>query len=112
GPAEPGAVLHAVLDRRGGGRLSPALGDRLHVLLAVAQHAEGAHEFRVLLEVRARLLYRERLRVVDAHPESEDQILPARELAALGARRALIVVEPPVDELLGGGRDDALDPGL
>src|SRR5262249_5432156 len=58
------------------------------------------------------LLDRERLRVVDAHPESEDQILPERELAAVGARRALIVVEPPVDELLGGGRDDALDPVL
>jgi hypothetical protein len=63
----------------------------------------------VLLEVRARALDDLLRGVVDAHPEAEDQILAELERAAAAARDLLIVADPALDELLGGGGDDPLD---
>src|SRR5919109_796732 len=51
GAAQPAPVAHPVVERRPGRRLGLARHHRLHVLLAVAQHAERRHELRVLLEV-------------------------------------------------------------
>src|SRR5437867_9918043 len=63
----------------------------------------------MLLERRAGARDRSFDGVVDAHPESEQQVLAELELAAVPARGRLVVAHPPVDELLGGRRDDALD---
>src|SRR2546430_16082180 len=82
---------------------------RLHVLLAVAQHSERSHELGVLLEVRPRSADGEVLRVVDAHAEPENELVAELELAAVATRDGLEVTEPAIDELLGGGGDDALD---
>ena len=80
------------------------------MLLAVAQHAERRHHLGVLLERRARALHGALLRLVDAHAEAEDQILAELQRPAVPAGRRLIVAEPLLDELLGGGRDHAFDP--
>src|SRR5262245_1511206 len=109
GTAEPGAVLHPILDRRGGRRLGAALGHRLHVLLAVAEHPERAHELGVLLEEGFHSLDRELLRVVDAHAEAEDQVFAELQVAPVASGDSLVVGEPALDELLGGGGNDALD---
>jgi hypothetical protein len=63
----------------------------------------------VLLEVGARALDGPLRGVVDAHAEAEDQILAELERAALAPRGLLIVADPALDELLGGGGDDAFD---
>src|SRR5207253_7207613 len=108
-PAEPRAIAHAVLQGGRGCRLCLAGDHRLHVLLAVAKHAERGHDLGVLLEVRARPLHCSIAGLVDAHPEAEDQVFPERELAAMSTRRLMVVAEPALDQLLGGGGDDALD---
>src|SRR5713101_8073805 len=107
--AEPGAIANAVLQGGRGGRLCLPRDHRLHVLFAVAQHAQRGHDLRMLLEVRPRLLNRALGGLVDAHPEAEDQILSELELSTMAARHRLIVAEPALDELLGGRGHDALD---
>jgi hypothetical protein len=83
-------------------------GDCARVLLAVAQHPERRHDLGVLLEVRARALDGRRRGVVDAHAKAQDQRLAELERAAVAARGLLVVADPALDELLGGGGDDAL----
>src|SRR6266852_4853410 len=108
-PAEPRAIAYTVLQGGRGRRLRLAGHHGLHVLFAVAQHAQRGHDLGVLFEVRPRLLHRSIRRLVDAHPEAEDQVLSERELSTVAARRLLVVAEPALDELFGGRRDDALD---
>src|SRR2546425_3309763 len=109
GAAEPGAVLHAVFDRGGSGRLGLASRHPLHMLFAVAQHPERPPELGVLLEVRPRLSDGGLLSGVDGPAEPQDELLAELELTAVAPRHRLVVAEPAIDELLGRGRDDALD---
>src|SRR5437773_3963549 len=98
--AEPGAIADAVLQRGRGGRLRLPRHHRLHVLFAVAQHAQSGHDLRVLFEIRPRLVNRALGGLIDAHPEAEDQIFSQPELSTVAARRLLVVAEPALDELL------------
>src|SRR5437899_1209922 len=102
-------TANAVLQGGRDGRLRLPRDHRLHVLFAVAQHAQRGHDLRMLLEVRPCLVNRALGGLVDAHPEAKDQILSELELSTMAARRRLIVAEPALDELLGGRGHDAFD---